>query len=120
MMLDLIVETTAEPVTKRTVLNITTSDNLNFEKLHLFSLLLADDRHTAMVEGEYKSKSISSSCLAYNKKENAVQGTVDPEIGDSAKHRPVDNDSRTLEEIEDGRFVDSSLLERVQHGRVCP
>lgn len=91
MMLNLVVETSAEPVSKKTVLNITASDNLNLEKLHLFSLFLADDRHTAVVKGEYKSKSVASGGLANNKEENSVKRRVDPEVGDGTKHSPVNN-----------------------------
>jgi hypothetical protein len=120
MMLDLIVETTTEPVTKETVLNITTSDNLDLKELHFLSLFLTNDWHTAMVKGKDKSKSIASSGLAYDKEQELIESIIDPKIGNSAEDGPVNNDTRAFKEVEQGGFVDGSLLERVQKRRVSP
>lgn len=102
MMLDLIVKTTTEPVTKKTVLNITASNNLNLKELHFLSLFFADDRHTAVIKGENKSKSVTCGGLAYDKEESPVDSAIDPEIGDGTEDGPVNNETSTFKEIELG------------------
>jgi hypothetical protein len=102
MMLNLIVKTTAEPVTQKTVLNITTSNHLDLKELHFLSLFFADDRHTAMIKGKNKSKSVTSGGLAYDEEKSPVDSAIDPEIGNGAEDGPVNNDSGAFKEIELG------------------
>lgn len=101
-MLNLVVETTAEPVTNKTVLNITASNNLNLKELHFLSLFFADDRHTAVIKGENKSKSVTCGGLAHDEEESPVNSAINPEIGDCTEDGPVNNETSTFKEVEFG------------------
>lgn len=78
-MLNLVVQSTGEPVGEQTGVNITASNNLLGEEIHVDGLLLGDDGHTVVIEGEDKSKKVSTDSLGDEEINDHVDGVLDEE-----------------------------------------
>lgn len=79
VVLDLVVQSTGEPVGEETGVNITASNNLLGEEIHVDGFLLGDDGHTVVVKGEDKSKKVSTDGLGDEEVDDHVDGVLDEE-----------------------------------------
>lgn len=77
VVLNLVVESTSEPVGKQTRVHITASDDLLSEKVHVDSLLLGDDGHTVVVQREDQGQQVTADSLRDQEVDNDVDGVLD-------------------------------------------
>lgn len=111
---NLIVQSTHKPVADRTKRHITTGNNLNFEELHGFSLLLANNRHTIMVEGEDKSKQVACGGLADEEEQDHAWNGIDPGNGHVGKDNPVQSKTDSFKQAKTSGLVDSAFVQHIQ------
>lgn len=120
VVLDLIVQTTEEPVAQRTECYITASHHLDLIKLHGLRLLLRDHRHAVMVQGKHECQQVAGCRLADHKEQHHIGDAADPGHSGKREQGPVQTDTQTLIPAKPRRLVQSSLIEKVNHGLQCP
>lgn len=96
VVLDLVVKATSEPVGEQTGVDITTSDDLLGEEIHVDSLLLGDDGHTVMVQREDQSQQVTADSLGDQEVDENVDGVLDEQEHGSQIPSPVHGQGQLL------------------------
>jgi len=96
MVLNLIIQSTHEPIAKYSAVDIATSDTLQFIKLGMVCFFGAVNRHAIMVHSKDDGEQVTSSDLANNKEHGDVSDRADPGNSAVSEKDPMNNQKDAL------------------------